>query len=584
MEVSITPRNGSASLRDCTTAQIVSLAQQKCSIKAGDPSAAMSCQLALPCAGDFLLKGCIAGSAGGCSKELRIGRNMSAWVAAPWSSGPGQVQLLADRKNVSLGEDVALTLQNPFWGPVSALVVWGNGEQREQFYLDEVSQPALGGAGLVGRAPAEEQALQVWGLFAPEMLCGEKNTCAVAQLCCRCRNSPVTAAAAYVVCSDVVAGCLQIPPGPSTIVIQELGPECRGGFNVVVTLAVARPAGKPPGSTPPYIPAPTVTRSPPGPAAASAPAPTTNLTPATASQPVQQPAASNSASSKPANSPPAQPPAASGNTGSRAATNQPAQPPDASSSNNSGGGNKAGPAPVTGSRPAGTGFRPPVMAAAPPRGLVGSGSAGSNSKKHTNLIEEQKDIYAKYIPANASVRTFSGLWPFNINVYNGQAAPPASNTRGRSRVGIFGSRDSSNRGLMRMFAARNERGAVLSGASAASQPAAAAAAAAARSIAALPNIPRSQLYDPYAPVTVSAEVALSVPDADKLKVNVTVAGQSKDASGVAVLAPQSQQGSIRVSVKDGSGAAVPDAEVTLMVVDQAVLDLMPYELQVRVLL
>lgn len=145
VEVSITPRNGSASLKDCTTAQIVSLAQQKCSIKAGDPSAAMSCQLALPCAGDFVLTGCIAGSAGGCSKELRIGRNMSAWAAAPWSSGPGQVQLLADRKNVSLGEDVALTLQNPFWGPVSALVVWGNGEQREQFYLDEVSQPARGG-------------------------------------------------------------------------------------------------------------------------------------------------------------------------------------------------------------------------------------------------------------------------------------------------------------------------------------------------------------------------------------------------------------------------------------------------------
>lgn len=140
MEISIAPRNGSASLSDCSTAQQASLAQQKCSIKAGDPAAAAACQLLLPCTGDFVLKGCISGSNGGCSKELRIGRNMTAWLAVPWSSGPGQIQLLADRKNVSLGEDVALTLQNPYWGPVSALVVWGNGVQREQFYLEEVGE------------------------------------------------------------------------------------------------------------------------------------------------------------------------------------------------------------------------------------------------------------------------------------------------------------------------------------------------------------------------------------------------------------------------------------------------------------
>jgi hypothetical protein len=143
----------------------------------------------------------------------------------------------------------------------------------------------------------------------------------------------------------------------------------------------------------------------------------------------------------------------------------------------------------------------------------------------------------------------------------------------RSRVGVFGSRDSSNRDLLRLFAARNERGAVLSGAAAGS---------AGRAVAPLPDIPRSQLYDPYAPVTVSAEVDLDTQDIDKLAVNVTVSGQSQDAAGVAVVAPQSKQGSISVSVKDASGAAVADAEVTLMVVDTAILDLMPYELQVRV--
>jgi hypothetical protein len=187
-----------------------------------------------------------------------------------------------------------------------------------------------------------------------------------------------------------------------------------------------------------------------------------------------------------------------------------------------------------------------------------------------SLVEEQRDAYSKYIPANAPVRTFSGLWLFIINVYG--MAPKQSH----SRVGIFGTRDSSNRGLLRRFAARNERGAALSGAAAGS--------AEQRAVAALPEIPRSQLFDPYAPVTVSAEVELSVPDTDKLAVNVTVSGQSKDAAGVAVIAPQSKQGSIRVAVKDTSGAAVADAEVTLIVVDTAILDLMPYELQVGVVL
>jgi hypothetical protein len=137
-------------------------------------------------------------------------------------------------------------------------------------------------------------------------------------------------------------------------------------------------------------------------------------------------------------------------------------------------------------------------------------------------------------------------------------------------VNLFGSNGGSNgRGLLRRVAGtRNERGSALASASGSS------------SIGALPDIPRSKLYDPYAPITVSAQVDLTVPDAESLAVDVTVSGQSKDAAGVAVLAPQSKQGSISVSVKDGKGAAVANAEVTVLVVDKAVLDLMPYELQV----
>jgi hypothetical protein len=47
-----------------------------------------------------------------------------------------------------------------------------------------------------------------------------------------------------------------------------------------------------------------------------------------------------------------------------------------------------------------------------------------------------------------------------------------------------------------------------------------------------------------------------------------------------MLCLQSGKGVIKVSVKDASGGAVPGAEVTLLVVDKAVLDLMPYALQV----
>jgi hypothetical protein len=149
--------------------------------------------------------------------------------------------------------------------------------------------------------------------------------------------------------------------------------------------------------------------------------------------------------------------------------------------------------------------------------------------------------------------------PFDINVLGGAQQQ-------RPRVGLFAGRSQNGRHLLQGVVFQrndNERGPK---AQRANKP--------------LPDIPRSALYDPYAPVTVSAEVALTVNSKDSLAVNVAVQGQSKDAAGTAVLAPQSKQGSITVSVKDAAGAAVSGAEVTLMVVDKAVLDLMPYELQV----
>lgn len=137
VDVSLVPRNGSASLAGCSEAARASVSQQRCSIKAGDPASVASCQLRLPCAGDFVLQGCVGGG-GGCSRPIRLGRNATSWASAPWSSGPGQLRLLGDRQNVSEGANLTLYTQNPLFGPTSALLVWGDGELREQRVLPEV--------------------------------------------------------------------------------------------------------------------------------------------------------------------------------------------------------------------------------------------------------------------------------------------------------------------------------------------------------------------------------------------------------------------------------------------------------------
>lgn len=49
----------------------------------------------------------------------------------------------------------------------------------------------------------------------------------------------------------------------------------------------------------------------------------------------------------------------------------------------------------------------------------------------------------------------------------------------------------------------------------------------------------------------------------------------------AAAALQSGKGTIRVTVRDAARQPVPNAEVTLLVVDKAILDLMPYDLQVN---
>jgi hypothetical protein len=85
--------------------------------------------------GEFVLKGCVNGS---CSTPTRIGRNASSWAAAPWAAAP-QLNLLPDRVNVTVGGALNLAVQNPWWGPTSGLLVWGNAVKRESRVLPQVS-------------------------------------------------------------------------------------------------------------------------------------------------------------------------------------------------------------------------------------------------------------------------------------------------------------------------------------------------------------------------------------------------------------------------------------------------------------
>ena len=100
--------------------------------------------------------------------------------------------------------------------------------------------------------------------------------------------------------------------------------------------------------------------------------------------------------------------------------------------------------------------------------------------------------------------------------------------------------------------------------------------------------PVSKLFDPLGPHTMADTVQLRVVGDDRLDVAIAVAGaDSGDGSApavvggreVAALAPL-RRASVRVSVRDAaSGAPAAGAEVTVVMVDRAVLDLMPYALK-----
>eukprot|EP00879_Flechtneria_rotunda_P001797 GHRR01001961.1.p1 GENE.GHRR01001961.1~~GHRR01001961.1.p1 ORF type:complete len:2104 (+),score=689.06 GHRR01001961.1:216-6527(+) len=323
VDVSLEAANGTARLTNCSTVQLATLSKQQCSIKSADPTAAVNCQLLLPCMGDFVLKGCTGSDRSrSCSAPIQLGHNETWWQAAPWSWAPETV-LMADKSNVTAGGEVVFTVQNPWWGQTSGLLVWGNAVKRVSKMLP------------------------------------------------------------------------QVPHGVSTVTISSIGDECRGSCRVALILAVSRPS---PGST--------------------------------------------------------------------AAT-----------------------------------------------------AAAAQTDAFTTITKN--------------------VWPLNIEVRipksNCGSCGAATNAASFAAMGL------------------QESG--------------------------LPDVPISKLFDPLVPRTVTAELTLQGQEPESLSVNVTVKGQTQTPDGLAVLVPKSDKGSITVDVRDAGGKPMPGAEVTLLVVDKAFLDLMPYALQ-----
>ncbi|GBF96123.1 hypothetical protein Rsub_08871 [Raphidocelis subcapitata] len=108
-------------------------------------------------------------------------------------------------------------------------------------------------------------------------------------------------------------------------------------------------------------------------------------------------------------------------------------------------------------------------------------------------------------------------------------------------------------------------------------------AAVAAAAAALPRVARSKLFDPLGPHTLSHQIELRVLPPSALNVTVSVAApgglRARDGSNASIVPPLSGA-AVQVDVVDGgTGEPMADAEVTVVMVDRAMLDLIPYELK-----
>lgn len=174
--------------------------------------------------GQFELQGCVTvDGSSSCGRAMIIGRNSSWWEASPWSAGP-QIQILPDRQNVTIGGEVQLLVQNPWWGSTSALLVWGNSIKQETRTIAEVRFDCIWV--LVPRRTGSVGVQHV-------MLCGTSSAPCAVYAKCSCFS--------VLLMQQVYVHLTQVPRGVSTVKISGIGEECRGSCRVMLVLAVARP-------------------------------------------------------------------------------------------------------------------------------------------------------------------------------------------------------------------------------------------------------------------------------------------------------------------------------------------------------
>ncbi|KAI8474284.1 MAG: hypothetical protein J3K34DRAFT_456831 [Monoraphidium minutum] len=134
-------------LANCSASEKAALARQRCVAVSGAPpvkegGGGAACTLVIPCTADLLIETCAlsfangtkikGGAAGGpppCSRSP-LGRNTSAWAAAPWAFQPA-LSLLKDRANYTLGSTATLSFAlPPYTGAATGIVMWGGASGR----------------------------------------------------------------------------------------------------------------------------------------------------------------------------------------------------------------------------------------------------------------------------------------------------------------------------------------------------------------------------------------------------------------------------------------------------------------------
>jgi len=188
--VTLVPVNASTLPAGCADAA----SKVTCTIRSST-STAGDCQLALPCAAEFRVRGCVAsGSGQSCSSQLLAGRNASSWQQSPWAA-PVPPNVLADKAEYSEGSEVVLQVQNSYYGTVSALVMWGNALQRKTKLFRQLSWG--GSAGVIASGAGCLQARFVQHEVITESALGTGCECFSNRKECQCVSSGSCSLALY---------------------------------------------------------------------------------------------------------------------------------------------------------------------------------------------------------------------------------------------------------------------------------------------------------------------------------------------------------------------------------------------------